>query len=268
MPLDPNAIHIHTDGSCYGNPGGSGGAAAIVTFPDHLNLPREQIFDFGCAETSNNRMELRACIGALEWIRRHRLWPGVDRVQLVSDSMYVIENLPRAVGWKKNDWRNLHGEPKENADLWKSLLSAYAKVGMRVYFIWRAGKTSPTLKDVDKVAKAAAKRGSIGLDTGYKSGKVSRSKVKGSATIFPAQGQDAVIRPYRKTAPSKGENRIRFDLFVEDSGEYVASHYAYATDSLTAELHRQHLYRVKFNNNSHNPRIEEIIEEVSPPATS
>lgn len=268
MPLDPNAVHIHTDGSCYGNPGGSGGAAAMVTFPDHLNIPSEQIFDFGCAETSNNRMELRACIGALEWIRRNRPWPGVDRVQLISDSMYVIDNLHRAIGWKKNDWRNLHGEPKENADLWKSLLSAYAKVGMRVHFTWRAGKTSPTLKHVDKVAKAAAKRGSIGLDRGYKRGKVARSKVKGPATIFQAQGQVAVIRPYRKTAPSKGENRIRFDLFVEHSGEYVASHYAYTTDSLTAELHRQHLYRVKFNNNAHNPRIEEIMEEIRPPKTS
>ena len=36
MPLDPRAIHVYTDGSCYKNPGGSSGCAAIVHFPDHL----------------------------------------------------------------------------------------------------------------------------------------------------------------------------------------------------------------------------------------
>jgi len=34
--LDPRAIHIYTDGSCYKNPGGDSGCAAIVHFPEHL----------------------------------------------------------------------------------------------------------------------------------------------------------------------------------------------------------------------------------------
>jgi ribonuclease HI len=69
MPLDPHAIHIYTDGSCRRNPGGRGGAAAFVEYPDHLNLVEmEQIVDFGCVETSNNRMELLACVKVLEWV--------------------------------------------------------------------------------------------------------------------------------------------------------------------------------------------------------
>jgi ribonuclease HI len=262
MPLDPHAVHIHTDGSCYGNPGGSGGAAAYVEFPDHLDLPPKQILDFGCEETSNNRMELLACIRALEWVRKNKPWSGVNRVLIVSDSRYVLDNLPRARGWKRNRWRNLHGEPKQNSDLWRQLLGAHVKVGMRVDFEWQAGKTSPILKSVDKAAKVAAKRGGIEQDRGFKSGKVSRSMVRGSAEIFPAKGQTAIIRPYRKNTPIKGENQIRFDLFTEDKKIYSDSYYAYAIDSLTAELHRQHLYRVRFNNNLRNARIEEIIEEV------
>lgn len=264
MPLDPRAIHIYTDGSCYANPGGQGGAAAVVEFPEHLNIPAKQIFDFGCAETSNNRMELRACIGALHWVKDNKPWPGVSRVQIVSDSQYLLDNLPRAAGWKVNDWRNVHGEPKQNSDLWKLLVTARIKACMRVDFEWRRGKTSPILKDVDKAAKVAAKRGGLNVDSGFKSGKISRSKVSGAATIFPARGQTAVIHPYRKSMPIKGENQIRFHLYDEEVKEYPGKYYAYATDSFTAELHRQHWYRVRFNTNPRNPRIEEILGEVFP----
>ena len=68
MPPDPRAIHISTDGSCYKNPGGRSGCAAIVHYPDQLDREDEQIVDFGCEESSNNRMELLACIRVLKWV--------------------------------------------------------------------------------------------------------------------------------------------------------------------------------------------------------
>jgi hypothetical protein len=98
MAFDPRAIHIYTDGSCYKNPGGNAGCAAIVMYPDHLQRPDEQITDFGCAESSNQRMELLACISALKWIRTNRPWHGVTRAIIVTDSRYVHDNLWRAVG--------------------------------------------------------------------------------------------------------------------------------------------------------------------------
>ena len=63
--LDQRAIQIHTDGSCYKNPGGISGCAAYVRYPD-VRMPEEQIFDFGCEKSSDNRMELMACVKALE----------------------------------------------------------------------------------------------------------------------------------------------------------------------------------------------------------
>jgi ribonuclease HI len=60
MQLDPHAIQIYTDGSCYRNPGGASGCAAIVRYPDHINRDDEEILDFGCAESKNNRMDLLA----------------------------------------------------------------------------------------------------------------------------------------------------------------------------------------------------------------
>jgi hypothetical protein len=47
MQLEPHAVHIYTDGSCYRNPGGSSGCAAIVQYPEHLGRSDEQIVDFG-----------------------------------------------------------------------------------------------------------------------------------------------------------------------------------------------------------------------------
>jgi ribonuclease HI len=260
VPLDPRALHIYTDGSCYGNPGGQSGAAALVVYPEHLNLVEEQILDFGCGESTNNRMELLACTRALEWVRKNRPWPGVARVQIITDSRYVLDNRYRAREWKKNKWRNLHGEPKENSDLWGQFLSAWDKVGMPVAFEWRPGKTTPTLGAIDKAAKAAAKRGGLDSDVGFKGGKVARSKVKGSATRFPAQGQTGVIRPYRKTGPIRAENKIRFDVLDEVKREYTAKHYAFASDLLTIDLSRQGLFRVRFNDTRGYPQIVEITE--------
>jgi len=263
MTLDPHAIHIYTDGSCYGNPGRKGGASAIVHFPDILSREDEEIINFGCNETTNNRMELFACIRALEWVRENKPWNGVSRVQIFTDSRYVLDNRVRARNWKMNAWRNAQGTPIENVDLWNKLLTAESKTGFRVDFSWKPGKTSEILKRVDKAAKANAQRGGLYRDAGYKRGKVSPSKVRGAAKSFSACGQTVVVRPYRKDAPQRTENKIRFDLYDEATRCFTEKYYAFASDALTADLHRQHLYRVKFDNNPDYPKIEEIIEEIA-----
>ena len=268
MPPDPRAIHVSTDGSCYKNPGGRSGCAAIVHYPDHLDREDEQIVDFGCEESSNNRMELLACIRVLKWIRENGPWDSVTRIQIFTDSQYVKDNLVRARGWKKNDWRNRHNEPRENADLWDQLISAHTKVGITVHFEWTLGKKSPVLKRVDKAAKAAAARGGPDVDRGYRPGTIARSMIQGVATRFPAHGRQAVIRPYRKNILGAGEEKVRFDIFSEDSQTYVASCYAFASTSLAAELHRQHGYRVRFNDNPKYPQILGVIEEVTLPKPS
>jgi ribonuclease HI len=265
MQLDPRAIHIYTDGACYGNPGGNSGCAAIVQYPEHLDREDEQILDFSCSESSNNRMELLACIRALKWVRLNSPWPDVSWVQIITDSQYVKDNIPRVQGWRKNGWRNRHGEPVENSNLWKEFLSAYKSVGTVLHFEWTPGKKTPVLKQIDKAAKAAAKRGGTDIDRGYRPGSVARSLFAGAATRFAACGQVAVIRPYRKTPIKKTEEKVRFDVFSEDTSSYTASCYALATPALAGELHRQHGYRVRFNDDPNYPQIIEMIEEVPIP---
>jgi ribonuclease HI len=185
-------------------------------------------------------MELLASIQALKWIRKNSPWAGVSYVQIVTDSRYVKDNIIRAPSWRKNDWRNQFREPIENRDLWKEFLSSYQKVETIVHFEWTAGKKTPILKAIDRAAKVAAKRGGQDTDRGFRPGIVAKSLVKGTATRFPANGQLAVIRPYKKTLLGKSENKVRFDLFSEDSAAYTQSCYAFASPVLAAELHRQH----------------------------
>ena len=128
-----------------------------------------------------------------------------------------------------------------------------------------SGKKSPILRSADKAAKAAAAHPTTDDDHGYRPGTIARSMVKGAAARFPAIGQVAAIRPYRKALSVKGEEKIRFDTFSETTGTYLASFYAFATSELTVELHRGNGYRVRFNDNTSYPQILEIIAVVELP---
>jgi ribonuclease HI len=269
VSLDPRAVHIYTDGSCYGNPGGDSGCAAIVRFPDELGLPDEQIVDFGCSESSINRMELTACVKALDWVCDNAPWENVTRVLVITDSQYITQNIFRAHGWKKNGWRNAHGEWKFNSDLWDKMLKLQAKIyrrGIRPEFVWQRGKKSELGKKVDQAAKVAARRGGIDTDTGYKPGAVARSMVKGSsAQRFQAAGQVLVVRPYAKKPLRKYGDRISFNIFDEATRSYAGKFYAFASAALSFELHRGNGHRVKFNSDAMFPQFLDRIEGVDLP---
>jgi ribonuclease HI len=267
--LDPRAVHIYTDGSCYQNPGGDSGCAAIVRFPDYLGFADQQIVDFGCDESSINRMELMACVEALRWVCANAPWSDVTRILIITDSHYITQNVTRAQGWKRNGWRNVHGEWKFNSDLWDKLLKLQMKVSklrIRPDFVWQQGKKTELGKKVGRAAKNAAKRGGIDVDTGYKPGSVSRSMVKGgSADRFAGTGQILVVRPYAKKVMHKRDNRISFNIFDETSQTYAGKSYAFADPVLSVALHKGNGHRVRFNSDPKFPQFLERIEGVELP---
>jgi ribonuclease HI len=97
---DPRALKLYIDGNCYGNPGGAGAIAGVAHFPDDWNREDELVFEEGFYETTNNRMELCACIRAFEYVVEKGTELGVERVLIVTDSLYVSENHRRAVTWR------------------------------------------------------------------------------------------------------------------------------------------------------------------------
>jgi ribonuclease HI len=103
---------IFTDGSSRGNPG-PGGWGAIVA-------ERNSVVELGGREdrTTNNRMELTACIEAL------RLAEGA-RITLYSDSKYVIQGITEWVkGWEARGWQTIQKQDVLNRDLWERLIEA------------------------------------------------------------------------------------------------------------------------------------------------
>jgi hypothetical protein len=62
---------------------------------------------------------------------------------------------------------------------------------------WRKGKKTPILRLVDQTAKNASKNPTK-PDRGFRGGNVARSRVQGgSASLYPARGQEEIIRIYR-----------------------------------------------------------------------
>ncbi len=71
------------------------------------------------ADTTNNRMELMAAIGALEALKRP------CTVTLTTDSRYVMQGIEQWMPkWRLNGWRTVDRKPVKNQDLWQRLSAA------------------------------------------------------------------------------------------------------------------------------------------------
>ena len=87
-------IEIFTDGSCLGNPG-AGGIGIVLRYKQH-----EKHISKGYFKTTNNRMELRAVIEALNSLKEP------CHVTLYSDSQYMKNGITQWIyNWKKNNWK-------------------------------------------------------------------------------------------------------------------------------------------------------------------
>lgn len=106
----PQEVIVHTDGACKGNPG-PGGWGAVLSYAG----AEKELFG-GEAQTTNNRMELRAVIEALKALNRG------CRVRVVTDSQYVHKGVELWMeGWKRKNWKTAAGKPVANRDLWEAL---------------------------------------------------------------------------------------------------------------------------------------------------
>ncbi|MEG1887582.1 MAG: ribonuclease HI [Oscillospiraceae bacterium] len=105
-------IEIYTDGACSGNPG-PGGWGAVLKYKS-----TEKQISGGEKQTTNNRMEMTACIMSLSALKE-----PCD-VRLTTDSKYIVDAVEKgwAVSWQKNGWRKSDKRPALNCDLWEKLL--------------------------------------------------------------------------------------------------------------------------------------------------
>ena len=115
MPVKDEVI-IYCDGACSGNQfkTNAGGWGAILKYKE-----RVKEIHGGELNTSNQRMELTACIRALEQLNSIA-YP----VEVYTDSAYLANCIQRKwyVKWLSNGWKNAARKPVENRDLWERLL--------------------------------------------------------------------------------------------------------------------------------------------------
>ena len=103
-------VQLFTDGACRGNPG-PGGWGVLLRY---RGVERELYG--GEADTTNNRMELRAAIEGLRALREP------CTVALTTDSSYVRNGITTWLeGWKKQGWKTAGRKPVKNVDLWQAL---------------------------------------------------------------------------------------------------------------------------------------------------
>jgi ribonuclease HI len=140
-------IKIYTDGACKGNPGIGGWGALLVH-----NEQSIEIFD-GELETTNNRMELKAVIEALNHVTSMN-----DDVQIYTDSSYVQKGIQEWIlNWKKNGWRSSNKKPVKNQDLWQELDTLNSS--LKVEWFWVKGHAGhPGNERADFLANEGVKK--------------------------------------------------------------------------------------------------------------
>lgn len=150
-------VTIYTDGGALGNPG-PGGYGVV-----QLYNGRCRELSGGFRLTTNNRMELMACIVALSDLKQR------DRpIELYSDSSYVVNGISKgwARGWRRRGWRKSDGRPALNPDLWERLLLLAEELPVK--FNWVRGHAGNPLNErCDRLAVAAARQPDLPADTIY-----------------------------------------------------------------------------------------------------
>ena len=139
-------IIIHCDGACSGNQYRTniGGWGAILQQGSRL----KEIHG-GERNTTNQRMELIACIRALEELKS-----GKYAIEVYTDSAYLANCMQKKwyVAWQKNGWKNSARKPVENRDLWEKLLSLTSLY--KVKFIKVVGHSGNKLNErADELAR-------------------------------------------------------------------------------------------------------------------
>lgn len=146
-------VRIFTDGACSENPGPGGWAVAINTASGCRTFSGNE------AQTTNNRMELKAVIEAYRKILDKAKPEKGNEFEIYSDSAYVVNAINNCwiETWQKNNWQTTKREDVKNRDLWEefSLLRRDARSrGICVMIYKIKGHDGNTFNElVDKLAK-------------------------------------------------------------------------------------------------------------------
>lgn len=115
-------VILYTDGACRGNPGPGGWGVLMQS-----GARAKELYG-GDADTTNNKMELKAAIEGLNALKQP------CAVTLHTDSTYVLKGITEWMpNWKKRNWKTASKKPVQNIELWQAL----DKAAQRHQVDWR-----------------------------------------------------------------------------------------------------------------------------------
>jgi ribonuclease HI len=136
-------VSIYTDGACFGNPG-PGGWGVLLRFGRH-----EKELSGAHPDTTNNRMELKAAVEALQALTRP------CQVDFFTDSNYLKRGITEWMpGWKSRGWLTSKKKAVKNQDLWRALEQAVQP--HQIEWHWVRGHAGHRENErVDRLARGA-----------------------------------------------------------------------------------------------------------------
>ena len=250
------------DGSCFGSPR-RGGFGVRIIYVDNDGVEQVQDLQFtGFMGATIGKMEIMACAVGLEEAIDHGLTTGRTRIIIRTDSMYVVENLPKAkFEWPKTRWHRRGGAPVLNAEEWKRLNRAMQKAGVRVEVEWVRGHSKDEHnRAADRLAKQAARvPRNRPLSLVHVRRKLSDESVElGSVEIM---GQRFSIRVI--TAEYLKVQKVwkcMYEVLTKSSPFYMKVDVLFSNELLAAG----HSYFVQMNKEQSNPRVVKIFWEIKP----
>lgn len=148
-------IKVYTDGACN-REYGSWAYLLIAEKDDASKIYRT--FREATENMTNQKAELRAVLAAMNSFTRP------TKFTIYTDSAYIVNCFLEGwyVKWEVTGWRNSHGQPVANQDLWRPILAKYKEHA--VDFVKVKGHSgNPFNEYVDSLAKLAM----IELDNAY-----------------------------------------------------------------------------------------------------
>jgi ribonuclease HI len=153
MAPSPPRFLAYADGSSLSNPGGPGGTGFVVFDREcsALRFGGNRYVTDGEYSVTNNRMELRAVLEALEGL------PNGASVEIISDSQYTLNAISKWIhGWRKKKWRTAEGKPVLNRDLIEAIDLRTRELQVRYRWV-RGHDGHPVNEIVDALASSAAR---------------------------------------------------------------------------------------------------------------
>jgi ribonuclease HI len=258
-----NGFHVFPDGSSRPSPRKGGIGFRIVTFDESGNEICEDEWLPGYQFGSNQQMELLACMGIRAALRHPRL-PEFNRIQVFTDSRYVVDNYANAkFVWPKTRWCRASGAPLLNADQWKTLVKVIKEAApCRIDIDWAKGhsKANRHNKAADKLAKTSSL---MAVNPPLRPVQLRRRKSSNRTEpgSVKMEGQEMRIRVLDPLTIRKHHlTRYRYEVISPDSPYFGNVDFIFAASTL--DIRPGHHYVVRVNNNTMNPQIVELLQEL------